>query len=205
MKELLEKIVNHPSLHAKWLNALSFMENQGARKISANEDESFTGILQLKHAAEEHRHAYYLKKQILKIAPEACVDYSDIHLLAAASTRNYLKKLDLLACLYLKKNVAKDLSQLKYVAYLLVTYAIELRADELYPVYQEVLNNKQVKVSVRSIIVEEEGHLEEMIQELDRYSTDWRKHAEEIQKIEQNLYASWIQAIEKDVDLLVDA
>jgi bacterioferritin (cytochrome b1) len=67
---LLEKIVQQNETHAKWLNTLSFMENAGARKISACEHPTNVSLIQLKHAAEEHRHAYYLKKQILKIDPE---------------------------------------------------------------------------------------------------------------------------------------
>ena len=67
MRATIERIVENPELHAKWLNTLSFMENCGARKISAGEDRVKTSLLQLKHAAEEHRHAYYLKKQIGKL------------------------------------------------------------------------------------------------------------------------------------------
>ena len=43
------------------------MENAGAKKISASEDKEKVSLIILKHAAEEHRHAYYLKKQIAKI------------------------------------------------------------------------------------------------------------------------------------------
>nr|WP_286420195.1 hypothetical protein [Myroides odoratimimus] len=67
MEQLLETIVASDELHSKWLNALSFMENTGARKISACENPYQVTFLQLKHAAEEHRHAYYLKKQIKKL------------------------------------------------------------------------------------------------------------------------------------------
>ena len=43
------------------------MENTGARKISRFEHPVATDIIVLKHAAEEARHAYYLKKLIGKI------------------------------------------------------------------------------------------------------------------------------------------
>ncbi|RYG18235.1 MAG: hypothetical protein EOO07_09405, partial [Chitinophagaceae bacterium] len=56
---LLLNIVNDTPSHAKWLNTLSFMENAGARKISAAEHKEEVTLLILKHAAEEHRHAYY--------------------------------------------------------------------------------------------------------------------------------------------------
>jgi CO/xanthine dehydrogenase FAD-binding subunit len=60
---LLKRIVQEGSTHAKWLNTLSFMENAGARKISKCEHPVLVTQIQLKHAAEEHRHAYYLKNR----------------------------------------------------------------------------------------------------------------------------------------------
>ena len=66
LASVLENIVNDNLLHSKWLNTLSYMENAGAKKISASEHKEEVTLLILKHAAEEHRHAYYLKKQLTK-------------------------------------------------------------------------------------------------------------------------------------------
>ena len=82
---LIDKIVTDNKAHSKWLNTLSFMENAGARKISACEHPTKVNLIQLKHACEEHRHAYYLKKQIGKINPELCKTYEGNELLASAS------------------------------------------------------------------------------------------------------------------------
>ena len=70
LKPLIEQITKDPFVHAKWLNTLSYMENTGAKKISRFESKTDVNLLILKHAAEEHRHAYYLKKQISKLAPQ---------------------------------------------------------------------------------------------------------------------------------------
>lgn len=196
---LLEKIVQHNETHARWLNTLSYMENAGARKISACEHPTEVSLIQLKHAAEEHRHAYYLKKQILKITSSVCENYRSEELLASASTSNYLHHLDIKTCKYLQKNFHLNKEELKYAAYLFVTYAIEVRADKLYPVYQEVLTKYSSKVMVKSIILEEEGHLEEMISQLNRFSPDWKIHAKQIQDIENALNAQWIESILKEV------
>ena len=196
---LLEKIVQHNETHARWLNTLSYMENAGARKISACEHPTEVSLIQLKHAAEEHRHAYYLKKQILKITSSGCENYRSEELLASASTSNYLHHLDIKTCKYLQKNFHLNKEELKYAAYLFVTYAIEVRADKLYPVYQEVLTKYSSKVMVKSIILEEEGHLEEMISQLNRFSPDWKIHAKQIQDIENALNAQWIESILKEV------
>lgn len=196
---LLKKIVQEGNTHAKWLNTLSFMENAGARKISKCEHPTLVSQIQLKHAAEEHRHAYYLKKQIGKINPELCKTYESTELLAPIATSQYLHSLDIKACRYLQKAFNLDKTDIKYAAYLFVTYAIEVRADELYPVYQEALTEASSKIMVKSIILEEEGHLEEMIHQLNEFSPDWKHHAEHILTIEKELHKEWINAITEEV------
>ncbi|MDL1914165.1 MAG: hypothetical protein FDW93_06565 [Bergeyella sp.] len=192
---LLENIVKNDVLHAKWLNTLSFMENAGARKISACEHPTQVTQIQLKHAAEEHRHAHYLKKQIGKIHPDWCKTYQENELLAPVATRQYLHALDIRTCKYLKNTLNLAGEGLKYAAYLFVTYAIEMRADELYPVYQNILTKAASKIMVKSIILEEEGHLEEMIGQLNNFSEDWKSHADHVMKTEQELHDQWITSI----------
>ena len=199
MYNLLQRLVDNNELHAKWLNTLSFMENAGAQKISLCEHPIKVSMIQLKHAAEEHRHAYYLKKQIGKIDSKLCSSYDNNELLAAKATRYYLHQLDLKTCRYLKENFQLLGEELKFAAYLFVTYAIELRADELYPQYQEVLTEKGHKVMVKSIILEEEGHLEEMIQQLKTFHKDWEQYAAAISILEQKLFDHWIASIEKEI------
>ncbi|THV58574.1 hypothetical protein [Chryseobacterium candidae] len=196
---LLKKIVQEGNTHARWLNTLSFMENAGARKISKCEHPTLVSQIQLKHAAEEHRHAYYLKKQIGKINPALCKTYESTELLAPIATSQYLHSLDIKACRYLQKAFNLDKTDIKYAAYLFVTYAIEVRADELYPVYQQALTEASSKIMVKSIILEEEGHLEEMIHQLNEFSPDWKHHADHILNIEKGLHEEWINAIIQEV------
>ncbi|MBV8327326.1 hypothetical protein [Chryseobacterium sp.] len=198
-QQLLKRIVQKGSTHAKWLNTLSFMENAGARKISKCEHPVLVTQIQLKHAAEEHRHAYYLKKQIGKINPDFCKTYENTELLAPVATRQYLHSLDIRACKYLQTVFTLNREDLKYAAYLFVTYAIEVRADELYPVYQDILTEESSKIMVKSIILEEEGHLEEMINQLNEFSSDWKQHADYILMIERELHENWINAIRVEI------
>ncbi|RZK48560.1 MAG: hypothetical protein EOO99_09570 [Pedobacter sp.] len=199
LPDILVRIIDEPSLHSKWLNTLSFMENAGAKKISACEHPEFVDIIVLKHAAEEHRHAYYLKKQISKIEGYACPTYTLVELIAPNQTRHYLNSLDIAACRYLKEVFQLTGAELKYAAYLFVTYAIEVRADVLYPIYQQALSEAQSRVTVKSIILEEEGHLEEMIAQLERFSEIWQKHADNIVYMEQKLFNEWIAGIAQEV------
>ncbi|WP_285057792.1 hypothetical protein [Pedobacter ginsengisoli] len=199
IKPILENIVDNNVLHAKWLNTLSYMENAGAKKISASEHKENVNLIILKHAAEEHRHAYYLKKQLDKLEGGLCKTYTNDELLTPNHTKFYLNALDVAVCRYLKQHFNLSGYELKFAAYLFVTYAIEVRADELYPVYQEVLTNAGSRVTVKSIILEEEGHLEEMLNQLRGFSPDWEKHAEIVIKIEQEMFEDWILNLGKQI------
>lgn len=199
MRETIERIVARPSLHAKWLNTLSFMENCGARKISAGEDRTRTSLLQLKHAAEEHRHAYYLKRQIGKLGVLGLEYYEIDDLLGGIYSQHYLQELDIFVCRYLKEGLGMPASQIPFGAYLLVTYAIEVRADELYPIYQAVLTQAGSPVVVKSIILEEEGHLEEMIAQLQTFSPDWEQYAGVVLAYEKTLFTHWFNKIVGEV------
>jgi len=199
LKNIFTTIVNNDTLHARFLNTLSLMENTGARKISASEDPSTVTYIILKHAAEEHRHAFYLKKQIEKIEGVNLPTYAPEYLLAATHSKRYLNQLDIDACRYLKEKLALTGKELRFAAYLLVTYAIEVRADELYPVYQDVLNETGSKINVKSIILEEEGHLEEMINQLQQFSPDWQVHADKAVAIETRLFETWVKELGEEL------
>src|SRR4051812_31970645 len=118
LKTILPQIIADHQLHARWLNTLSLMENTGARKISASEDPTTVTYIILKHAAEEHRHAFYLKKQIEKTGPCLCPTYSAEYLIAPAYSRYYLNQLDIDVCRYLKKELHLSGSELRFAAYL---------------------------------------------------------------------------------------
>jgi rubrerythrin len=199
LASILATIIKDNILHSKWLNTLSYMENAGARKISAAEHKEEVTLLILKHAAEEHRHAYYLKKQLAKLDENLCKTYHSAELLAPNETRFYLQQLDVEVCRYLKKHFSLTGSDLKFAAYLYVTYAIEVRADELYPVYQDLLSESDSKVTVKSIIMEEEGHLEEMLHQLREFSPVWEAHAAAILMIEQKLFDKWLVGLGQSI------
>ena len=199
LNKILPQIIADNHLHARWLNTLSLMENTGARKISASEDPATVTYIILKHAAEEHRHAFYLKKQIEKTGRELPT-YAAGYLIAPAFSKYYLNQLDIDVCRYLKKELLLTGAELRFAAYLLVTYAIEVRADELYPIYQDALDAAGSKVNVKSIILEEEGHLEEMINQLQRFSPKWELHAQKAVDMETRLFKQWVNSLSTELN-----
>jgi hypothetical protein len=200
MNTLINKIVSNPQLHKNWLNTLSMMENVGAKKIKNCEDPIFVSEIILKHAAEEARHAYYLKKQLSKIESDPCPTYEKQYLLAPNTSYYYLNHLDVRMCRYLKSTFGFTNHKLKYAAYLLVTYAIEVRADELYPIYQDALTAYNSSVTVKSIIAEEKNHLEEMIIQLKEFSPEWEAMTVNAVKVENELFNLWVNELESIVE-----
>lgn len=198
LNKILPTIIADNELHSRWLNTLSLMENTGARKISASEDPLTVTYIILKHAAEEHRHAFYLKKQLEKTGV-MLPTYAAGYLLAPGSSKYYLNQLDVDVCRYLKSELNLKGAELRFAAYLLVTYAIEVRADELYPIYQDALDEAGSKVNVKSIILEEEGHLEEMINQLQHFSPDWELHAQKAVEFETKLFNQWVEQLGKEI------
>ena len=194
LESLLNTIVSSPELHAKWLNTLSFLENCGARKIAACEHPTLVKEEMLKHAAEEFRHAHHLKRQIERVPSAPLHTYALDNMLGSIATLHYLSALNLKAARFLKEQGLSK-QRIKEYAYILVTYAIELRAEELYPLYDKVLRTNGSRVTVKSILMEEKEHLSEMRSELEKLPSGWR-YAEVICSLEAALYKKWINAIE---------
>ena len=165
LREQFEKILP-PFLtdtfsHAKWLNTLSYLENCGARKIARREHPQNVSRQMLKHAAEEFRHAFYLKQQISTKLGFFIPTYHVHELWGGMATLRYLDRLETRICRLVGGKSCHPMA-----IYFLVTYAIELRASEIYPLYQTLLSQGKSPVSVRSILLEEKGHLEEMREQI---------------------------------------
>lgn len=193
MQKLLTVIVNCDELHVKWLNTLSYLENCGARKIAACEHPTLVKEEVLKHAAEEFRHAHHLKRQIERVLSGSMETYALPYLLGGMATLHYLTALDLKVCCYLKA-LGFSKQSVKEAAYLLVTYAIELRAEELYPIYDHVLRKAGSRVIVKCIWLEEKEHLDEMKKGIKQLPSGFA-HAEHVCALESQLCKAWLDAV----------
>lgn len=199
LQNIIIRVVEKPALHAKWLNTLSMLENAGARKIKQCEHPVFVKEEILKHAAEEARHAWYLKKQLHKVGG-GCPTYEADYILAPVISSRYLHRIDARVCRFLKKEYGFAGHDLKYAAYLLVTYAIEVRADELYPVYQEVLKQRKSSISVHNIIAEEQNHLASMEKQLQQLWPEWKALCEMACREESICYEEWMNELLSSLD-----
>ena len=57
------------------------------------------------------------------------------------------------------------------------------------------------KVVVKSIILEEEGHLQEMINQLNAFNSDWQKHAQVVLQLESDLFNNWLASIADEIEV----
>lgn len=191
LREQITAIISDDNLHCRWLNTLSMMENVGACKIT--ESERYFPVTEsvLKHAAEETRHAYYLKRQIRKLSDAGFSTYQPEYLINARASFRYIHRLDCLISRLLTRELGLTGGELRRHAYVLVTYAIETRADVIYGTYQACLKARQSPVSVRGIIAEEEQHLAEMDEEMSALFDDIDHWKGAVLELEQSLFDRW--------------
>lgn len=156
---LLEKIVQNDELHHRWLSTVSYLENCGARKIKTMEPRNNVPLKILKHASEEARHGYFFKRQIVRLNRDPD---QEVTLLGGMKSKNYLNLLDIKISKALKNILKLKGQELKNASYLLTTYAVEMRADSLFGLYQQILEKYNIKINLKTIIQEEENHLADM-------------------------------------------
>lgn len=197
LRNLLENLVDDQGLHERWLATLSYLENQGAKKIFGHQPSEDLPLDLLQHAAEEARHAWFFKKLLTKIGGDGSRKYP---LLGGNAGRRYLHRLDMGICRWLSVDLGLEGRDLKRGSYLLTTYAIEVRAASLYPLYAEVLKERQIKISLASVIVEEDRHLAQITAEIEA----WQAIAPlktKAQQLEAALYARFLKATAADIGM----
>lgn len=199
LEAIFTRLIDDVSFHKRWLATLSYLENQGARKIFGCQPQGDLPLELLQHAAEEARHAWFFKKQIERLGGDAEAIYP---LLGGYAGRHYLHRLDMGICRILKNELNLSGRELKNASYLLTTYAIEVRAAELYPLYHELLQGSGVKISLNSIIREEDRHLDEIRHSL----SDWPvigALSDRVVAMEHDLYQSFIANVHNELAVVV--
>ena len=156
IEKMLELIVKQPKLHARWLETMSYLENRGAHKIVHYQPCSHVDLALLQHTAEEARHAFFFKNQISKIV-DTKIEPSCF--LGKRFARRYLDLLELVLVRVLRRGLHLKGRKLQEACYLLTSYAIEIRANELYRIYENLLRKYDLPFSLKSILQEEKSHL----------------------------------------------
>jgi hypothetical protein len=188
----LRELCRTPAQHARFLNMLSLMEHIGSRKIMASQSGPALSHETLQHLAEEARHAFFFKRAAEKTAGRA-LDYAGVDTMAAASACAYMGRLD--------AAIAAEIGKAGALPYLYMSFAVELRAIWFYRLYQTVLAEMQSSPSLKSVLAEEELHLEAMA---DQIAAIDRKSGERIARfrgIERDRFRTLWRSIEAELSL----
>lgn len=195
INHLLQMVVADNSLHGSFLTTLSYLENTGAHLIFRYKKPSDLDLSLLQHAAEEARHAFYFKKQTLKLKSP-----KDLCLLGGRATTRFLFSLDIQNARLLRR---AGYANLHHGCYLLTTYAIETIAMQLYQLYQQTLEQDRSSITVLPLIHEEKGHLEQMTGEI-RKDPVLMTLLETSLSCCQVLRDRWLSAVSQEIKWLTD-
>lgn len=192
LKFVLRRIVANPSLHARWLNTLSYLEYLGFRKIVKSLVTQDVTLEGLRHMQEEGRHALVLKKQAMRLGTVPA--YSAEYLLAAVAAFQYMSVLD--------KAATRLTEGTTFSPYRIVTALVEIRAVSVYSVYRdEILGQGGSSSFVDNLLTEEEGHLAEVQGQLVALAQEKPDAAEELRALERVLYKRFLRELAHEVDV----
>jgi hypothetical protein len=195
LDQFLQAVLCDHQTHSLWLNTLSLLEHIGSRKILLTQSSEETSEMILRHATEEARHALFFKKAAGSISKNLDTGYRKNEILQGSSARVYFAKLDASVLRNLKKSKLQP-SKLSYLAYLFTTTIIEKRAMIVYEMYDELLANRGESFSLRNLILEEEGHLDEMQTEIMRLDPEYRERLDELMNQEEKLFTRFLQKLQ---------
>ena len=194
-RSLLERIVVDREAHARFVNTLARLEYVGVRKILKSRRSERISLDGLQHILDEAVHALRLKKAAVALAGSGAgvQTFADGATLAGNAGESYLQALDRRA-----EETLLDLSPAERpeANYHLTSAALEVRAQVFYPIYDQCLQENGVGFSVSAISKDEDRHLEEMEEGLDRGLPNWRRRLEAVLAAEEALFGRFLEALE---------
>lgn len=198
LNSCLSQIVRSQELHARMLNTFSFLEYIGFRKILKSQPADLMSAETLEHAVEEGRHALRLKKLALKLGGSEFKHYVTGNMLRGEEAENYFQSLDRF-CEASLSNLSE--STKKRLTYLYVTLLIEIRALQVYEIYQVNLKAMGLPLALQSLLKEEESHMEYVINELQTKDPDFQNRLEIFKEKESSLFAVYLNEVRREIDL----
>jgi len=196
-RKFLATMVQDPSRHARWMNTLAYLEHVGGRKMFQRIPPAYFDSEVLEHAAEEACHAVYLMQQRDKLGSAHAAGFHQNALVGGRLSRRYLDRLELKISRFLRDVLHLKAHKLKYGAYLLISYAIEKRAMQVYSVYDGVLKEQGSPVQIRAIIKDEVGHLAQMERKIQETFSAAHDIQQQVCHIENELYQEWFKALSR--------
>jgi len=187
---LLEEIISDDSLHASFLNTLSYLEYVGSRKMLKSLPSSLLDKTLLAHIHEETKHSLILKNLAQKLSKKS-MSFTKEEMLAGQAAKNYFQEVDHYSLKFSFDNPILN--------YLYTTYAVEQRALIFYSLYDDLLKKKAFPFSLSSILNDEVQHLDAVLNEIKQKDFNWENNIDEINQFEHKKYFSFLIELEKAV------
>lgn len=192
---ILEAILARPALHARFVNTLARLEYVGVRKMLKARRAERLDLRGLEHILDEAVHALRLKRAATAIAADA----RDVGTFAAPDTlagdagEDYFQAVDRAA-----ERALSDLPEpvRGEASYLLTSAVIEIRAEVFYPLYEAALQAAGAKLSVASILRDEDRHIDEVGRALAAAVPGWRERLDTVLAAEGPLFEQFLDALE---------
>lgn len=190
---LIASVTRDAGWHARFLNTLSMLEHMGSRRIMLTRGAGNLDQTTLKHMAEESRHAFYFKRQADRFSGRS-LGYVDADMIAPAHGRMYFRRLE--------ARIAADArndADPSRVTYLFMSLIVEFRAIWAFAVYQARLDQAGIRLSLKSLMAEEQGHLAEMAESLERLGAAPPARVSRFLDVERALFARLLAGLENAV------
>jgi hypothetical protein len=191
-RSLLARIVPDAPRHARLVNTLSMLEHIGSHKIMSTQHAADIDQPTLKHVAEEAGHAYFMKRQAEKTA-ERPMEYVPADLLAPAAARMYFQRLESAMVRTLERRRSAR------AVYLYMSMIVEFRALWFYGLYQQTLQRARHALSLKRLIGEEQNHLGDIANRLERAGELSDARTAEFLRCERALYARLLASLQRAV------
>ncbi len=191
LESFLKYVIEDDHRHSLWLNTLSLLEHIGSRKILLTQSNEEISEMILRHATEEARHALFFKKAARNINQNFKSGFHQNELMKGSSAKIYFAKLDSLVRTNLKCSEIEE-SSYGYLAYLYTTTLIEKRAMIVYNSYNQILETNKSELSLSHLILEEEGHLDEMSQEIERLDPEYETRIQTLENKEDKIFRRFL-------------
>lgn len=188
--KIIEKILSHKSLHARWLNSLSYFEYIGTRKMLKSLPAHMLNKYFLEHIQEESRHSLFFKTLAQKTANKE-LGFKEHEMLVPKQVANYFQQVD-----HYSLKFSFDSVQMYY---LYTTYAVEQRAMVVYSFYNEILRKRNWSFSLQSVLNDERAHLDFVLNKIQKMDPLWESHIEEISLFEHQKYFAFLIALEEEL------
>jgi hypothetical protein len=180
-------IAHRPS-HARFLNTLSMLEHLGSHKIMATQHGAGIEQPTLKHLADETRHAFFFKRHADREAGRT-MEYDADDLVVPFAARRYFHRLE--------AEIVRALPPRpdRRIAYLIMSMIVEFRAVWAYRLYHAALNRAGHMVSLKGLLAEENGHLTDMAERLEKLTALDPGHIRGLCLIETRLYRKFLSSL----------